>query len=245
MKTGIPLITILLGLSFIQLVATDLKPQMVQLDKLILEEDFSHPRTLEKENWSQRQHTRWAIKEGVLKGLPSSAEFQASAKDHQGFEPRLSIPSCPDEFAIQFSVKFTGGKETAICPFIEFGHHKARLRWSNEGAQLMANGESVQLDQDASFKLKSGTWYHALAEVKGDEFFIQFSHGPQLYGKHSSIDAEKDGFGVAGFKGGQVELDNIKVWSVKAAQGNNWAKHLSTLKPGPHKILKTAKTKSY
>jgi len=222
---------------------SNLEPQMVQLDKLILKEDFSKPRPLNNENWKPRQHTQWAIEEGVLRGNPSTAEFQASQNHHQGFEPRLSIPSCPDEFAIQFSLRFIGGKETAICPFIEFGHHKARIRWSENGAQLMANWESVQLDHNTNFKLESGEWYHALAEIKGDEFLIRFSHGPVLYGKHPSMDAEKDGFGVAGFKGGKVELDNIKVWSIKEARGENWSEHLRRFKPMPHKILKPEKAK--
>ena len=220
-----------------------LEPQLVQLDKLILDENFSKSGPLDKDNWHARQHTQWAVEAGVLRGKPSTAEFQASQDHHQGFEPRLSIPSCPDEFAIEFSLRFLGGEGTPICPFIEFGHHKARIRWSDDGAQLTANGESVQLDHNNSFKLESGTWYHALAEIKGDEFLIRFSHGPVLYGNHPSMHVEKDGFGVAGFRGGQVELDNIKVWSVKDAHGEDWATHLKRFKPSPHKILKEEKAK--
>ncbi len=220
-----------------------LEPQLVQIDNLVLEENFSKSRPVNKDNWKPRQHTQWAIEDGVLRGKPSTAEFQASQDHHQGFEPRLSIPSCPDEFAIQFSMRFIEGKGTPLCPFIEFGHHKARIYWSNAGAQLMAKGESVQLDHNVSFTLESGTWYHALAEIKGDEFLIRFSHGPVLYGKHPSLDVEKDGFGVAGFRGGQVELDDIKVWSIKNELGENWATHLRRFKPLPHKILKPEKAK--
>lgn len=223
---------------------SDLKPQMVQFDKLILNEDFSHTRKLEKENWSQRQHTQWAIEDGVLRGTPSTAEFQASQNHHQGLEPRLSIPSCPDEFAIEFSVRFIGGASTSICPFIEFGHHKARIHWSDQGARLMAKGESIQLDRWGAFKMESGKWYHALAEIKGDEFLIQFSHGPVLYGKHASMDSEKDGFGVAGTREGQVELDNIKVWSIKGSKADNWVDYRKGFKAMPHKILKAEKAKS-
>ncbi|MCZ6673677.1 MAG: hypothetical protein O7C75_12160 [Verrucomicrobia bacterium] len=218
--------------------AAELEPQLVQLDQLIVGEDFTEQRDLEKENWHPRQHTRWAMEDGVLRGIPSTAVFQASQDHHQGLEARLSIPSCPDEFAIQFSLRFIGGEETSLCPFIEFGHHKARLYWSEQGARLLANKESVQLDFNASFKLESGTWYHALAEIKGDEIVIRFSHGAVFYGKHPSLVGKKDGFGVAGFQGGQVELDNIKVWSIKEDRGENWDTHVRRFNPTPHKILK-------
>jgi hypothetical protein len=216
----------------------NLEPRLVQLDKLVLNEDFSTPRELEKENWSKRQHTQWAIKDGVLQGIPSSAEFQATAKDHQGFEPRLSIPSCPDDYAIKFSLRFIGGEETAICPFIEFGHHKARLRWSKEGAQLMVDHESIQVNSDSSFKLKPGTWYHALAEVRGDEILIRFSHGPELYAKHPTIAEGKNEFGIAGPKGSTVELDNLKVWSIKNAPAKQWAALSKKMKAPAPVILK-------
>ena len=224
-------------------VAANPEPKMVQLDQLILEEDFRNSRPLDKNNWKPRQHTQWNIEKGVLRGRPSSAEFQASQNHHQGLEPRLSIPACPDEFAIQFSVRFIGGESTSICPFIEFGHHKARIHWSEQGARLMANGESVQLDRWVNFKMEPGKWYHALAETKGDEFFIQFSQGPVLYGKHPSMTVEKDGFGVAGTRGGQVELDNIKVWSIKKSKAINWSSFRKEFKAMPHKILKSEKAK--
>ncbi len=222
----------------------ELKPQLVQLDQLVLEEDFTLPRLLENEHWKPRQHTRWVIENGVLRGQPSTKAFQASQDHHQGLEPRLSIPSCPQEYAIQFSIRFLKGEQTPLCPFIEFGHHKARIYWSGQGAQLVANGEAVQLDHNSNFKLNPGTWYHALAEIKGDEVLIRFSHGPTLYGKHPSLDSKKDGFGVAGFRGGRVELDDIKIWSVKKSKNEHWSDHLKRIEPTAHKILKPEKAKS-
>jgi hypothetical protein len=235
---------LLLGLATQSVTAESLSPQLVQLDTLVLDADFSKSEELEKENWKPRQHTRWAIKNDVLRGQPSTKAFQASQDHHQGLEPRLSIPSCPQEYAIQFSIRFLKGDQTPLCPFVEFGHHKARIFWSDQGAQLLANGESVQLDHDSNFKLEPDTWYHALAEIKGDEVLIRFSHGPILYGKHPSLDLKKDGFGVAGFRGGRVELDDIKIWSVKDSKNKSWATHLRRFQPAPHKILKPEKAKS-
>lgn len=224
--------------------AAPLEPQMVQLDQLILQETFSESRPLDKAHWNPRQHTRWAMESGVLRGQPSTQEFQASQDHHQGLEARLSIPSCPDEFAIQFSIRFLEGSATPICPFIEFGHHKARIYWGEAGAQLVADGETVQLDHEPSFKIDPGTWYHALAEIKADEFLIRFSHGPELYGKHPSMNVAKDGFGVAGFQKGKVELDDIKVWSIKKIPRRTWRTYSKRLDPMPHKTLKEKKVKS-
>jgi len=74
-------------------------------------------------------------------------------------------------------------------------------------------------------------------------YSIRFTHGPVLYGKHASMDVEKDGFGVAGFNGGQVELDNIKLWSIKEAKGESWSTHMRRFKPMAHKTLKPEKVK--
>ncbi|QXD23256.1 hypothetical protein F7C95_15180 [Opitutia bacterium ISCC 51] len=235
---------LLFGFALQPATAESLSPQLVQLDKLVLDANFAKSTPLEKENWKPRQHTRWSIEKGVLRGQPSTKAFQASQDHHQGLEPRLSIPYCPQEYAIQFSIRFLKGDQTPLCPFIEFGHHKARIYWSEQGAQLLANGEAVQLDHNANFKLDPGTWYHALAEIKGDEVLIRFSHGPTLYGKHPSLDSKKDGFGVAGFRGGRVELDDIKIWSIKDSINLNWASHLRQIEPTPHKTLKPEKAKS-
>ena len=38
----------------------------------------------------------------------------------------------------------------------------------------------------------------------------------------ASLTGKKDGFGVAGARGGTVELDNITVWSVKPEANPQW-----------------------
>ena len=237
MKTIPTLALLLLGLAAPWATAA-MKPKLVQLDQLVLSEDFETAGPIEKENWKARQHTRWAIEEGVLRGQPSTKEFQASQDHHQGLEPRISIPSCPQEFAIAFSMRFLGGEGTPLCPFIEFGHHVGRIYWSDQGAQLVANKESVQLDGDPSFVLETGTWYHGLAEIRGDEILIRFAHGPSFYGKHPSLDTKRDGFGIAGFRGGKVELDNIRVWSILETPHPKRMAFLKSFTPEKHRILK-------
>ena len=94
----------------------ELKPLLAQPDKVALSNDFSRPAKLEKEHWQRRQGTRWSIADGVLRGLPSTLEYQASKPDHKGLEARLSVPSTPPEFIARFSIRFLDGKESSIVP---------------------------------------------------------------------------------------------------------------------------------
>ena len=207
-----------------------LKPLLALPDQVVLRDDFNVPRPLGKGTFTARQGTRWTIADGVLRGIESSAEFQAKKKDHFGYEPRLSIPACPQEFIIQFDIRFIGGKPTAIVPFVEFGHHVARVAWAlGGGARLVADSETVQLAAAPDLKIEDGKWYRALGEIKGDELVLQFAGGPTLYGRHAALSGRKDGFGVAGTKGGTVELDNITVWSVKPDSNPQWPATRATL----------------
>lgn len=220
--------TVLIGVRAAELPTP--KPLMAVPDQVVLREDFATAKPLEKAKFTARQGTRWTIADGVLRGIQSSPEFQAKKKDHFGYEARLSIPACPQEFVIQFDVRFIGGKASAISPFVEFGHHIARVAWAGAGAKLVVDTESVQLDAAPEFKIEDGKWYRGLAEIKGDEIVIQFGGGPTLYGKHAALTGKNDGFGVAGARGGTVELDNITVWSVKPELNSGWAAKRGTLR---------------
>lgn len=218
-----------------------LEPLLAVPDAVVLQEDFAQSKPLAKRMFTARQGTRWSIGDGVLRGIPSSAEFRAKKKDHFGYEPRLSIPACPQEYIIAFDVRFLGGKPTAIVPFVEFGHHVARIAWPNGGgAKLIVDHETVQVGAAPDFKIKPGKWYRALAELKGGEFVIQFADGPTLHARHASLTGKNDGFGVAGNKEGTVELDNITVWSVKAEPQPTWPQSRAALPTFEPTIIKKA-----
>ena len=105
-----------------------LQPLMVIPDKVVLQETFSKSGPVKKTSWQNRQGTRWSVEDGVLRGRPSSEEYQASRTHHYGYEPRVSVPVTPPEFLAGFSFRFVGGEETDIVPFIEFGHHVCRVK---------------------------------------------------------------------------------------------------------------------
>jgi hypothetical protein len=207
--------------------AADLKPLLAQPDQVVMQDDFSKPGPFNRQHWGARQGTQWIVEDGVLRGRPSTPEFQAKKKDHFGYEPRISAPVTPPQFIAQFSVRFTGGSETAIVPFMEFGHHVCRVRLTKDGAEVLADGEALKVAESKELKFEPGKWYHALAEMKGDEFVIQFADGPTLYAKHAGFSkpAEKggSGLGIAGPKDGMAEIDNVTFWSIKPEAQPGWA----------------------
>jgi hypothetical protein len=236
---------VVLSVGVCQLPAADspnLAPLLAVPDRVVLQEDYATPKPLDAKVYSQRQGTRWKIEDGVLRGRPSSPEFQAKKKDHQGLEPRISIPACPRDFVVRFDVRFIGGEKTPRFPFVEFGHHVARLAWSNGGdAALLAENETVQLATYPGFKVEPGKWYHALAEIEGEELVIQFAGGPTVYARQKSFDQEKSGFGVCGTRGGTVELDNVTLWSVKKDPQPGWEAARAKLPPPTKPVTIKAK----
>lgn len=227
--------------------AAELKPLLAQPDQVVLQDDFSQAGPFNKAHWGARQGTQWAVADGVLRGKPSTAEYQAKRKDHKGYEPRISAPVTPSQFIAQFSVCFDGGSETAIVPFIEFGHHVCRVRLSKEGTVIVADGESTQVAEAKDFKYEPGKWYHALAEMKGEEFVIQFADGPTLYAKHACFAAANpsggNGLGIAGPKDGSVEIDNVTLWSIKPEAQPTWPAKRDALPKFTPVVVKEKKAK--
>lgn len=223
-------------LASIPLLATAVEPVLQPLlavpDKVVMQDDFSTTGPFNKQHWGARQGTQWKVENGVLLGRPSTPEFQAKKKDHFGYEPRISAPVTPAQFVAQMSVRFVDGSPTAITPFIEFGHHVCRLLLKEDGAELLADGESVKLAMSKELRFQPGKWYHLLAEMKGEEFVIQFQDGPVIYARHASFAKEPasggNGVGLAGTKGGTVEIDNVTLWSIKPEEQPGWHDKRST-----------------
>lgn len=226
----------------------ELRPLMAVPANVVYQSDFSKAGSLKKSEWQPRQGTRWTVADGVLRGLPSSPEYQASRKDHKGLEPRVAAPMTPSQFIARLSVRFRDGEETPIVPFVEFGHHKVRLRFSKTGLTLLADYESLKLAEDRKLKYEAGRWYHLLAEAKGDEFVVQFEKGPTLYARHASLSqpvtSGADGLGVAGPRNGVAELDNVTLWNIQEQPNPQWEKTRATLATFPPEVVKSKKQRA-
>ena len=219
-----------------------LKPLMVVPERAVLEDDFSTSHPLDPEIWRVHQETRWAIEKGVLHGRPATSEFQASRADHNGLEPRISFPGTPREFAARFSFRFSGGEwiteykpGRGLAPMIEFGHHICRLAQQPGGIQIRVENEALIVAETQQLKLEPDRWYHVLAEWKGDEFVLQFANGHTLYARHEifrrELKANTQGLWIGGPRLGEVELDNLSLWSIKPEVNPAWEQTRATLAP--------------
>jgi hypothetical protein len=227
-----------------------LSPLMNVPGQTVFESNFENPEKIARKNknWQARQGTRWKAKGGVLRGQQSSPEYQAKKLDHRGLEPRIVSLKTPDQFIAKFSVRFLGGEETKLVPIVEFGHHNVRLKFSRTGISLLCDHEKVLLAESSDVKYEPGQWYHMLAEKKGDEFVVQFAGGPTLHGKHQSLmkssRSELSALGIAGPRGGSVEIDNVTLWSIKPKNANGWLAVRDRLpKMEPKLLPKKAKRK--
>jgi hypothetical protein len=207
------------------LVATELKPMMTILGKAVVVGDFTQS-NLDKKTYKVQQGTRWSISKGILVGEASTAEYQQSKKDHKGLEPRLLILKAPQNFAAEFKLRFVGGKIARTGPFIEFGHHKARVHFATNGISLLGEKESITLSKSDTTKLELGKWYHVYAEQKGEEVVVQIDGTTTLFGKHESFAKQNEsgsfGLGIAGTVGGKVEISQLAVWSVGESVQSGW-----------------------
>lgn len=192
-----------------------LQPLLVQPGRPLLQDDFERPHPLDPTVWQARQSTRWSIQEGVLQGLPATAEFQQSHKDHNGTVPRLRILPASQDYVLRFSFKLGPGEGKKDQAFFEFGHHKARVVYDAEGTRLVANHEKEILQSFPDFKIQPEVWYHVLAELRGDELAVQFQDGPTFRVRHPDVTGEKDGFGIVGFPQGVILIDELTLSEVR------------------------------
>ena len=237
--------------------AADLKPQLLIPDKVIFTDDFSQPRELKAlaakspqvGAWNPNQGTRWKIADGVLKGEASSAEYQAAHDTHKGVHPRIVLTKTPDDYVLKFSLRlvdgkpFVAGQRKSVPPFIEIGHHIARITWGENGAMLLADGDTLQVDVAKDFKLETGRWYTVMVERRADQVSVQFQDGPSFYGKHPTYKSELHAVMLGGLEAGHMEVDDVTVWSIKEGDQPTWAGLLNTRPATKEVRLKDAKPK--
>ena len=246
-----------LALLPLTLAAAELRPLMLVPDKVLFEDDFSQPRELKAVAakspkigaWNPNQGTRWKVADGVLKGEASSPEFQAAHETHKGLHPRIVLTKTPADYVLKFSMRlidgkpFDAGQRKSVPPFVEIGHHIARVTWGENGAMLLADGDSLQVDVAKDFRLEPGKWYVVMVERRADEVFVQFQDGPSFYGKHPTYKSELHAVMLGGLEAGHMEVDDVKVWSIKDGDQPGWAATLKARPATKEVRLKEAKAK--
>jgi hypothetical protein len=224
----------------------ELIPLMVIPKECVLKDDFSKEGAVDENSFKPQQGTQWKITNGVLHGMESTKEYQASKPDHNGLQPRLELPTTPLQYMATFSVRFVGGTPDKNTPVLQFGHHVTHLRMLPTGTDLLAARESMKVAASPDFKLVDGEWYQVMVEVKGDEVVIQFAKGPVFYGKHESYEKPKSGnrkIGFAGAVGGVIEIDDVAVWSINDEEKKEWTESRAKIPAFEHVDLKAGKQK--
>lgn len=235
--------------------AAELTPLWLLPDRKIFVDDFSEARELKAlpakspavGAWNPNQGTRWKVEGGVLKGEASSAEFQASHDTHKGVHPRIVLTKTPSDYVLKFSLRIVDGQpyvadqRRSVPPFIEIGHHICRVTWGVNGAMLLADGDTLQLDCAPDFKLEPGKWYVVMVERRADEVVVRFQDGPTFHGKHPTYRSDLHAVMLGGLEAGHLELDDVTVWSIKPGEQPGWADWLAQ-HPAPKEVrLKEAK----
>lgn len=230
--------------------AADMTPKWLVPGQVLYTDDFSKPRAIATrkdqadEPWIINQGTRWEIADGVLRGRPSSEDYQAKHETHKGVHPRVVLQTAPEKYVLRFSMRlidgipFEAGKRRSVAPFIEIGHHVCRVTWDLNGATLLADGDTTQLAVDKDFKLIPGKWETVLIERRDDEVLVQFADGPVFHGKHASYVTDPHAVMLAGLEAGTMEIDNITLWSVKDGTQPDWATFAAKLPPQQNIVLR-------
>lgn len=198
----------------------NLKPIFLKPGKVIYKDDFKRDGALDKERWQVRQQTRWTITDGVLKGIPSTPEYQAKKKaegnGHTGNIPRINMQNPPKDYILAYRFKLEGGKPSDAVPLVEFGHHVSRVFFSPEGPRFLADHEQKTLDKLDGKTIKDGQWYNVLVEVKDDTIIVQIEGLGTLKAKDDYLGkTERTTIGFTGNVNGNIYLDDVQLIAVK------------------------------
>ena len=200
----------------------ELKPITSKKGELFFEENFDEISQTGKK-WIIRQNTRWTVENGILKGLPSTKEYQkklieSGKNNHLGLKPKIVLANKIKKYIISFKFMFDDTPEEKS---FTFGHHISKIIFDKNIALIVARFASEDpRGKTNDLIIEPFKWYKLLAEVSDEHLTIQVrkpdgqvvsvkGHFPE-YKKKSKRDPE-----FTGSTGGQLSLDDIKVWTVE------------------------------
>jgi hypothetical protein len=193
----------------------DYKPELFKTVKPVYSDDFSSGK-LNTDFWEVRQNTTWAIKDGVLTGSPSSAEFQEKKKasadpSHAGLKPVIWLNKVPENFVITMRLRYGAKAFQKGFPLLDLGHHIHTLTFSEKATTLVIkkNVETLAVPQPL-FALNQ--WHDVAIELKKGTLLLTIDGQ-----KHRFDSANIDGTGQhqIDFKAvdfGTCQIDELKLW---------------------------------
>ncbi len=211
--------SLLLSLSLLSftsaLQAEDYKPELFQSTKLVYADSFDGG-TINTEFWEVRQNTTWVIKDGVLSGSESSAEFQAKKKasddpSHAGLKPVMWLKQVPENFVCTMRVRYGAKAYQKGFPLLDVGHHIHTITFGEKATTLTIK-KNVEVLPVESPLFSLNEWHNVAIELKKGTLILTIDGK-----KHRFDSANIDGTGQAqiDFKAvdfGTCEIDDVKVW---------------------------------
>jgi hypothetical protein len=211
--------SLLLTLSFLSftsaLRAEEYKPELFQITKLVYADSFDSG-TINTEFWEVRQNTTWLIKDGVLSGSESSAEFQAKKKasddpSHAGLKPVMWLKKVPENFVCTLRVRYGAKAYQKGFPLLDIGHHIHTITFGEKATTLTIK-KNVEVLPVESPLFSLNEWHNVAIELKKGTLILTIDGK-----KHRFDSANIDGTGQAqiDFKAvdfGTCEIDDVKLW---------------------------------
>ena len=192
----------------------DYQPELFKSTKLIYADNFNGP--LNTDFWEVRQNTTWAIKDGVLTGSPSSAEFQEKKKasgdpSHAGLKPVIWLNKVPENFVITMRVRYSAKAFQKGFPLLDLGHHTHTITFSEKATTLVIKKDVETLPaMEPLFSLNE--WHDIAIELKKGTVLLTIDGKKHRF---DSANIDMTGQHQIDFKAvdaGSCEIDDVKLW---------------------------------
>ncbi len=194
------------------------KPELFSTLTPVYADDFSSGK-INAEHWEVRQSTTWAVKDGVLMGTPSSAEFQAKKKasddpSHAGLKPVMWLRKVPENFVVSMRVRYDAKAYQKGFPLLDLGHHTNTITFGEKATTLTIkkNVETLTASEPL-FALNQ--WHDVVIELRKGALVLSVDGRKHRF---ESRNIGMEGQSQIDFKavdGGSCQIDDVKVWEGK------------------------------
>ena len=186
-----------------------ISPVLLKRGDLIYKNDFSSGAV--DKHWKVLQKTRFVVENGVLKGIPATAEDQAAKPDHNGPVGLIDYILEDQSFIVYTKIKWQGGP--AGNGTFELGHHICAVTFGAKEIILKGelHGEKIMI-ATIGHKAEKDRWYTLIAEVHGDQVVVQIEGIGEMRGQHPALKQKRKSLRIRGVRNGALFLDNFAIF---------------------------------
>jgi hypothetical protein len=202
----------------LQAAAPEYRPELFKSTKLVYEDTFDGGK-LNTSFWEVRQNTTWAIKDGVLTGVPSPPEFQAKKKasddpSHAGLKPVIWLKQVPENFVCAMRVRYDAKAYQRGFPLFDLGHHIHTLTFSEKATTLTIK-KNVETLTTAQPLFALNQWHDVVIEMKKGTILLAIDGKKHRF---ESANIDMTGQHQIDFKAvdaGSCHIDSVQLWEGK------------------------------